>query len=183
MNFKHFVRIETQKLSSTDLNRVYISEIAKLLCVSPLYIKIEKDPDGMPFGSVKDQKIFLSFSHSENLVAGCVSNSHHVGIDIQKIRPVNFKVLNKICTQDELSQIEITEDNFFRIWTIKEAALKCTGLGFQYSAQKLKINFQNQTVTALDPVNKIGWSAHSILNFTEIKTQSDFHLAVVTKVI
>lgn len=58
-----------------------------------------------------------------------------LGADLEKIRPINEMVLAKICTEDELIQIDSIytsdERNEFgtRLWTRKEAVVKALGLG------------------------------------------------------
>ncbi len=179
MPYKYFVRIQDQILSPNELNQLYVKEVATLLNLSSGEVRIEKDADGMPFGFAQEKKMFLSFSHSDNIVAGCVSQSCPVGIDVQKIRPVDLKVLNKICTKNELTQLDLNTENFFRIWTIKEAALKCTGLGFQYGAKKLEINFEAQTVLATEGVEKLNWKKNTLLRFEELSAPQGYKLVVV----
>ncbi|GHV42775.1 hypothetical protein FACS1894180_0040 [Bacteroidia bacterium] len=79
------------------------------------------------FGSV-----FFSISHSKNIAACAVSNSE-IGIDIEVIRPVNWDISQRFFTENEVNFLLNISDskekikNFFRIWTLKEAYVKCLG--------------------------------------------------------
>ncbi len=68
--------------------------------------------------------IFVSISHSKDAVAAAVSKKA-IGIDIEHIRPVSEKLQKRIC-KESLG----TEDEFFKIWTLKEAYVKASGIPF-----------------------------------------------------
>ena len=66
--------------------------------------------------------IFVSISHSKDAVAAAVSKKA-IGIDIEHIRPVSEKLQKRIC-KESLG----TEDELFKIWTLKEAYVKASGI-------------------------------------------------------
>ncbi len=104
--------------------------------VSEIVISTEQSgkpkADGMPF--------YISISHSENMVAAAVSEKP-IGIDIEKIRPVTFSLIHRVCTVNELAYVLKNEPmktgtqvedpyvlaRFFEVWTAKEACFKCNG--------------------------------------------------------
>lgn len=85
----------------------------------------------------------FNISHSGDIVV-CAIDSSPVGIDVERIRPVDLKVAKWICTGDELlylfGHIPLEQDfayttdivvltRFFEIWTKKEAYAKWVGKG------------------------------------------------------
>ncbi len=109
--------------------------------VKPEEIVFATEKQGKPFA--EGISIHFNISHSEDFVVCAVSDTP-VGIDIEKIRPVNLKTAKKFCNEDELLYIfgympaeeDLTETTdidlltrFFEIWTKKEAYGKCIGEG------------------------------------------------------
>ncbi len=91
--------------------------------------KIETDENGKPF--LKDSNLFISISHSYDLVA-CAVSDKPIGIDIEKIRPVSRKLIEYVCTDNEREYVlssknalgKDTAKRFFSVWTAKEACFK-----------------------------------------------------------
>lgn len=70
--------------------------------------------------------IFFNISHSGNFVVLATSKLKNIGVDIELIRPINDKLKQYILNNEE----EINSDiDFFKIYTKKEAVLKCCGKG------------------------------------------------------
>ncbi len=89
---------------------------------------------------------YFSFSHSGKYVAVAV-NKNVVGIDIQQHKKISSKLINRVCTQDETDYIEKTgEKSFFKLWTAKEAYVKCFGVSFA-DAKKISFVKDNELVT------------------------------------
>ena len=63
---------------------------------------------------------FFSLSHSENIVAVALSENT-VGVDVEKIRPVNSSVLKKLVNE------KASVEEFFKKWTEKESVFKAFG--------------------------------------------------------
>lgn len=89
---------------------------------------VECDENGKPH--LNDDGVFISISHSNEMVA-CAVDNEPIGIDVEKIRSVNPKLVERICTKREREYItcnNITQDDFntkfFEIWTAKEAYFK-----------------------------------------------------------
>ncbi len=80
---------------------------------------------------------YVSFSHSEELVAVAVSEKP-VGIDIQKHRRIREGLFGKAFSVDEQKYVGIDEGRFFKLWTAKEAYVKCFGVSF---AEAKKVSF------------------------------------------
>lgn len=67
---------------------------------------------------------YFNISHSHGLVA-CAVSDVPVGIDVEKIRPVPPRLMD-ILSPQERESVRCDAD-FFRLWTLKEALIKCRG--------------------------------------------------------
>jgi 4'-phosphopantetheinyl transferase len=128
------------KIVSDHLCRKAISESCG---ITDKEIVFTKNKHGKPFA--ENLPVFFSVSHSADMVI-CAVSDKEIGIDIEKIKPVNPKMSEKFATEKEIEYIRSTENGFFEIWTLKEAYFKCigTGLGadiknvsFEISANKI----------------------------------------------
>jgi 4'-phosphopantetheinyl transferase len=104
-------------------------------------IHFEIGPHGKPF--IEGLRIHFSISHSENYVAYVIAKKE-VGLDIQTKRDFSNLdgLIKKVCHGNEatlLSQSKDIENDFLKLWSLKEAYSKCTGLGIQ--AHYSKLNF------------------------------------------
>lgn len=97
------------------------------------------------FGKPKVNGFNINFniSHSNELVVCCVDESP-IGVDIEKIKPINSKVALRFWNDNDFQYVfgcqksvyspKKAYDNrtlmrFFEIWTRHEAMAKCSGLG------------------------------------------------------
>ena len=101
---------------------------------------LHRGTNGQPYFTGCDR--YVSISHCDKKVA-CAVSQHPVGIDIEKLRPVNLKLYHHICTAEETEYLlqgnRALEDQpcedaavirrFFEIWTAKEAYFKKLGTG------------------------------------------------------
>ena len=122
--------------------------------VNPDEIVFTTEEHGKPFA--ESLSIHFNISHSEDFVVCAVSDTP-VGIDIEKIRPINLKTAKKFCNEDELLYIfghmpaendfaETTDTvlltRFFEIWTKKEAYGKCIGEGLCFEIPENNYKFE-----------------------------------------
>lgn len=90
-------------------------------------------PNGKPY-FVNRPDICFNVSHSDNAVI-CAFSQEEVGCDIEKVADRNIEIAKRFFTESENEYIfsakEISEQSqrFFRLWTLKESLLKCTGKG------------------------------------------------------
>lgn len=104
-------------------------------------IAFEIAEHGKPYA--KDLNIEFNISHSADMVV-CVVDDNPVGVDIEKIRPVDLNTAKRIFSDDEIGYIfggvpgiedynhylnDAVLQRFFELWTKKEAYGKLVGTG------------------------------------------------------
>jgi len=73
----------------------------------------------------------FNISHTRNALVATFSNDE-IGIDIERIKPVDLKIADRFFTSDEQINIRQSENKdiaFYDIWTKKEAYIKYIGKG------------------------------------------------------
>lgn len=104
-------------------------------------IKLDRAENGRPF--LKDSDLYISIAHCEDMVA-CAVSEHAVGIDVEKLRPIDLGAARHVCVEEEMAYLleglplptgrELCRDpeilkRFYEIWTAKEAYFKKCGTG------------------------------------------------------
>lgn len=85
----------------------------------------------------------FNWSHSGEYVAFfCAAGA---GIDIELFNELNPQSVSSVFTVTQLEWIGSDRERFFILWTIKEAVMKSTGLGFQLNPLELNPIFTNGT--------------------------------------
>ena len=104
--------------------------IAKHCSEVPENAEILTDSNGKPY--VRIPGIEFNISHSGDMVA-CALSDMPIGVDIEKMREIDDKLIEFVCTDDEKKYVfendETKQKRFFEIWTAKEAFFKCDGSG------------------------------------------------------
>lgn len=125
--------------------------VAKQCNVSEESIVFVKNENGKPFAENLD--VNFNISHSEAMVV-CAVDDKPIGIDIEKIRPVNLKIAKRVYTRDEIFYLTdgkdfsenydgATLERFFELWTAKEAYLKYLGCGIVDNFNTLFVDREN----------------------------------------
>ncbi|MEK9656964.1 MAG: 4'-phosphopantetheinyl transferase superfamily protein [bacterium] len=121
-----------QYIFSRSLLRLILSKFFKR---PPLSFNILLSKDGKPF--LDSRLLFFNISHSDSYLGILFSNASEVGLDLQKFRPItNLSSLIRRFFHpleiDFLLSSPDMEGEFFRLWTLKEAYVKCLGHGISY---------------------------------------------------
>ena len=121
------MKIENDRLRSLAATKI----LNTLLCeFGHDKASLETDQNGKPYLSGSD--LFFSISHSDTGVV-CAVSEKAVGIDIEKIKPVQNKLIDYVCNEGEKQYVlsdpkEKSESSvyrrFFEVWTAKEAFFK-----------------------------------------------------------
>ena len=98
---------------------------------------------GKPY--VKGLPVCFSISHSGDY-AVCVVSDEEIGIDIEKIRPINKRVADKFATEKEKEYILSSSNGFFEIWTLKEAYFKCIGTGLGKDIKEVSFDISDNNI-------------------------------------
>lgn len=119
---------KTKRLKSEkDKKLSVLAEImlARFLGRKPNY---NIDKNGKPCG----EEIEFNFSHSGDY-AVCAVSDLPVGVDIEKIRPVNLEIAKKFCKSEyeNILNSKNPNDTFFEYWVKKESYLKACGMGIK----------------------------------------------------
>lgn len=83
--------------------------------------------------------IHFSISHSDSLVI-CAVCDVPVGADVQRVREYNPSLAERVCSPEELCEIDAVADKadaFCRLWTAKEAFVKMKGIGIGCDLKKI----------------------------------------------
>ena len=125
---------------------------------------IEENPQfgfckgGKPYISGHDE-IHFSLSHCKTAVA-CALSSSPVGIDIERIRPLNRLLAKRVLSETELQGVlggQRPDVEFIRLWTLKESYLKLTGEGIRRDLKTIDAHDARHT-TVVDLQRQYVWT-------------------------
>jgi phosphopantetheinyl transferase len=83
---------------------------------------------GKPF--FRDHFIFFNMSGIQDFIVFVINEDGDIGVDIEKKREFTDAVLWGFFHEEERQLLKQIPDDFIRIWTRKEAFLKCIGTGW-----------------------------------------------------
>lgn len=111
---------------------------------------------GKPYcESIKD--FHFNISHSGKWIVGAVDNKP-VGIDIEKISPVDFTIAKSFYAEKEYNDLIKSEnplDYFFSLWALKESYIKYLGRGFAFPLREFSIWINKNSDIELEINNRI----------------------------
>lgn len=103
--------------------------------------------------------VYFNISHTDGAVAAALSDKP-VGIDIERVRDffdghTRVAVAKRYFSETERIEYGLTRSGvgrpgtwrFYRLWTAKESAVKCTGRGFAGGYREFKIPFFEEKTT------------------------------------
>lgn len=89
-----------------------------------------------------DNEFDFNISHAHDITVCAISKTIGVGIDIERIKPIQLSDFTLLFSQIELQQIRDAEDThavFFSLWTQKESFAKAIGKGLHIPLKQIKI--------------------------------------------
>ncbi|MBR4669093.1 MAG: 4'-phosphopantetheinyl transferase superfamily protein [Butyrivibrio sp.] len=121
--------------------------ISKDFGIDPEDITFDKNKYGKPF--VKGHEdIFYNISHSGDLVV-CATSKSPVGIDVQEHKSADLKVADRFFSKEEIAELAAVSDVdqkkklFYDMWSLKEAYIKCIGMGLSKPLNEFGVVFKD----------------------------------------
>lgn len=110
----------------------------------------------------------VSLSHSQGFAALlCAPQPLTAGIDIEFIRPRDFKALSAlVCTQEEQNYLETANwpsETFYRLWCFKEALIKAANLDFPSDMKSVGYVFDSGQPVGLRAGKQTDWHGTSAI--------------------
>lgn len=117
------------------------THIAAFCGISPDEVTLAVGVHGKPYAV--GLAVEFCLSHSDDMVV-CVVSDRPVGVDVERVRPVDLKIARRLFTREEqeilldgdlsparfcLCEDTATLARFYRFWTAKEAYFKRLGVG------------------------------------------------------
>lgn len=105
-----------------------------------------------------DSPLHFNLSHSGERVL-CVMSSFPVGCDVEKRHAVDLNIAKRFFFEDEYCAIEACrtqeerEALFFKLWTLKESFMKCTGLGFRLPLNAFSVSAEADEIRVKQSVD------------------------------
>lgn len=122
--------------------------LGKYLNIHPKRLNFTINTYGKPYLEGED-KLQFNLSHSIKKACVIVSDTE-VGIDVECIRNFNYEEIMTFFSGSENLAIYQQQNkkerliNFFRIWTQKEALLKCIGTGLVENIKDINVDYINK---------------------------------------
>ena len=123
-------------------------------CLRPYGISadavVEKGSHGKPYLCDYPELCF-NISHADGITA-CIVTDRECGIDCEPCREYRERVARRCFSPSEQRMIEEAKPEerdllFTRLWTLKEAFVKCTGQGISYPMDKAEFVFEDGRIT------------------------------------
>ncbi|MBI4403045.1 MAG: 4'-phosphopantetheinyl transferase superfamily protein [Deltaproteobacteria bacterium] len=129
---KQAIRREAKRhvfsLSRSALRQI----LATYLGLDPQEVPIAVMPNGKPFLSSEKSDIYFNLSHTGGLTLVGVASGRQIGVDVEKLDPRRpwQKIAKRFYSEQEIAFLEGGKmEDFFQLWTLKEAILKVRGEG------------------------------------------------------
>jgi 4'-phosphopantetheinyl transferase len=127
---------------------------------------------GKPRLAMANQAPHFNLSHSGDHAVLAVSRSAEVGVDIERMRPIERGLARRYFSAAEVAALEALSDDqwlggFFRCWTRKEAVLKAIGTGLLSNLAAFDVSVApNEPARLLrfdgDPDAPVRWSLFEV---------------------
>ena len=139
-----------QQIISRGILRLVLSQIFD---IRPQTLQFGLSPHNKPFLTYPAETgVHFNIAHSGHLLCMAISNKNRVGIDVERFDPNrDFSVITPMVfslnEQTSLSQSLDPIQDFYTLWTAKEAVLKAAGCGFSFPPHHLHLELVNGNVS------------------------------------
>ncbi len=134
-------------------------------------VSVGRREKGKPF-SLDDESLFFNTSNSGGLAVFAFSRDGEIGVDIEKVRPLDDldEMIDVNFLPAERKFIRQFDDQklvrFFRFWTIKEAYLKAIGEGMRLTPDSISFAIEKDGVKFLSERGVFDFTDWTIKEFT-----------------
>lgn len=112
--------------------------VAEQMGLDSNLVQLKKEATGKPYAITQGRKIFVSFSHSKNQVFCAVSEKWNIGLDAEPVeRSIGERLMKRILNEEETKLL--TSEDPIKLWTMKEAVVKCLGTGLRTNLNDITI--------------------------------------------
>ncbi len=126
--------------------RTFLRQVlAGYLGVAPARVRYLISARGRP-ELASSSGIAFSASHSDGLAVVAVAVDRHVGVDLERVRPMPeaLDLADRVCSPAESAHLRIAapadrDELFLRLWTRKEAYVKALGAGLSMSLDAIDV--------------------------------------------
>lgn len=148
-------------IASRWLLRKVLAHYTGIAADSITFLRTDKGKPCLP-----NSNIHFSLSHSGHWALLAVANCELIGVDIEAIKTT--RKLSAIAEHYyhplEVTQLQalvgdVQRDYFYRLWTLKEAFLKATGLGISAGLEKICFALNDDSINAKIALEQAGESA------------------------
>jgi 4'-phosphopantetheinyl transferase len=127
--------------------------------------------NGKPY--IENSNIYFNISHKNEYVI-CAFSDKEIGVDIEKISSFSNNLINKVFNKEEI----YFNNNYSKLWTIKESFMKYLGTGITLNPKDIKIDLvNNKCLNLSDFCNKKVYFKSTIIDdyvFSICSEYSDF---------
>jgi len=88
-----------------------------------------------------NEKFSFNISHSHNYILCAISREekNSLGVDIEKVKEIDFNDFESVWCQNEKNKI-VSREVFYDFWTRKEAIVKAIGMGMYFPLNKIDVS-------------------------------------------
>lgn len=177
-----------------DAQRSLVGELLLLHILRERYqldadtLDMGKNSYGKPF-LIQHPHIHFNLSHAGDWII-CADDSAPVGVDIEKVRPIDFAIAERFFTSSEYKLLLDAPEQkrlqlFYTLWTLKESYIKFVGKGLSIPLDSFAVQLVDEhtaRLTAPDPKEDSsgGWDDHRSQScfFRKINIDGHYQLAV-----
>ncbi len=142
---------EKDKIRYTITHAVFRLLISSYSGIEPVDVEYSYNKHKKPClqEKAKFKNLTFNLSHSGMLIVFAFALNRELGIDIEKIKPMNDAdgLIERFCSEREKSDYfsipaEMRNKAFFRCWSRKEAYIKARGTGLYFSLAKFSVSIK-----------------------------------------
>lgn len=130
--------------------------LGRYLGIPPHFISFEKNEHGKPalLSTPSGNPLHFNLSHTSGLGIIAIAQGLTVGVDIEKIRPVERDIAQRYFSAREQADLQDLQGEewlhaFFRCWTRKEAILKAEGVGLSGQLDAFDVSLRPEAPAAV----------------------------------